>query len=101
MTRRCSRSTLDEINAAAPDTPVFILYLYGRALLNKAALNVLGFDKTTPNPRGGVIEKTQAVIPLDYWLPNRLHLFSIRRSRGGQSCRLKIKSTRHDTIYAR
>ena len=35
--------TLDEINAAAPDTPVFILHLYGRALLNKAALNVLGW----------------------------------------------------------
>ena len=30
--------TLDEINAAAPDTPVFILHLYCRALLNKAAL---------------------------------------------------------------
>ncbi len=30
--------TLDEINAAAPETPVFILHLYCRALLNKAAL---------------------------------------------------------------
>ena len=37
--------TLEEINAAAPDTPVFILHLYGRALLNRAALNVLGFDR--------------------------------------------------------
>jgi len=30
--------TLDEVNAAAPDTPVFILHLYCRALLNQAAL---------------------------------------------------------------
>src|SRR6201996_9203598 len=30
--------TLEEINAVAPDTPVFILHLYCRALLNKAAL---------------------------------------------------------------
>ena len=30
--------TLDEINAAAPDTPVFVLHLYDRALLNRAAL---------------------------------------------------------------
>ena len=30
--------TLDEINAAAPDTPVFVLHLYDRALLNGAAL---------------------------------------------------------------
>lgn len=30
--------TLDEINTAAPETPVFILHLYDRALLNRAAL---------------------------------------------------------------
>src|SRR5947207_4747096 len=30
--------TLNEINAVAPDTPVFLLHLYDRALLNKAAL---------------------------------------------------------------
>ena len=30
--------TLDEINAASSETPVFILHLYDRALLNKAAL---------------------------------------------------------------
>src|SRR5258705_13460469 len=27
--------TLDEINAVAPDTPVFVMHLYDRALLNK------------------------------------------------------------------
>ena len=30
--------TLDEINKAAPDTPVFVLHLYDSALLNRAAL---------------------------------------------------------------
>ena len=35
--------TLDEINAAAPDTPVFILHLYDRALLNRAALRAVGY----------------------------------------------------------
>ena len=30
--------TLDEINAVAPDTPVFVMHLYDRALLNAAAL---------------------------------------------------------------
>jgi predicted amidohydrolase YtcJ len=49
--------TLDEINAAAPSTPVFILHLYARALLNRAALEVLGITRETPNPPGGVIEK--------------------------------------------
>ncbi len=47
--------TLDELNAVAPDTPVFILHLYDRALLNKAALRVIGYRKDTPNPPGGEI----------------------------------------------
>lgn len=49
--------TLDEINRAAPDTPVFILHLYDRAMLNRAALRAVGYTKDTPNPPGGVIER--------------------------------------------
>ncbi|WP_299164182.1 amidohydrolase [Accumulibacter sp.] len=49
--------TLAELNAAAPDTPVFVLHLYGRALLNRAALRVLGIGADTPNSPGGQIEK--------------------------------------------
>lgn len=49
--------TLDEINAAAPDTPVFILHLYDRALLNAAALRVVGYNRDTPNPPGGEIQR--------------------------------------------
>lgn len=40
--------TIDEINAVAPDTPVFILHLYDRALLNAAALRAVGYTKETP-----------------------------------------------------
>ena len=36
---RCLPTT-DELNAVAPDTPVFLLHLYDRALLNAAALRV-------------------------------------------------------------
>ncbi|CAI2420798.1 amidohydrolase [Serratia entomophila] len=49
--------TLEEINQAAPDTPVFILHLYDRALLNRAALKVVGYTKDTPNPPGGEIQR--------------------------------------------
>ncbi len=45
--------SLDEINAVAPDTPVFILHLYDRALLNRAALRAAGINRNTPNPPGG------------------------------------------------
>src|SRR6201991_4697562 len=47
--------TIDELNAVAPDTPVFILHLYDRAILNAAALRVVGYTKDTPEPPGGQI----------------------------------------------
>src|SRR5438105_3378954 len=41
--------TLDEINAVAPETPVFVMHLYDRALLNGAALRAVGYDKNAPD----------------------------------------------------
>ncbi|MCC8181024.1 MAG: amidohydrolase [Planctomycetes bacterium] len=49
--------TLDELNHIAPDTPVFILHLYDRALLNAAALRAVGYDKNTPEPLHGEISR--------------------------------------------
>jgi len=49
--------TLQEINAAAPETPVFVLHLYDRAWLNGAALRAVGYTKDTPDPPGGLIER--------------------------------------------
>jgi predicted amidohydrolase YtcJ len=49
--------TLEEINEAAPDTPVFVLHLYDRAFLNAAALRAVGYTKDSPNPPGGEIQK--------------------------------------------
>src|SRR5258708_30799291 len=47
--------TIEEINAVAPDTPVFLLHLYDRALLNGAALRAVGYTKATPAPPAGHI----------------------------------------------
>ncbi len=49
--------TIAELNAAAPDTPVFILRLYDRALLNAAALRAVGYSKDSQDPPGGHIER--------------------------------------------
>jgi hypothetical protein len=49
--------TLDEINAVAPDTPVFVLHLYDSAFLNGAALRAVGYTKETPDPPGGEITR--------------------------------------------
>jgi predicted amidohydrolase YtcJ len=70
--------TLEEINAAAPHTPVFILHLYDRALLNQAALRALGITRDTPNPPGGVIYKDRRGNPSGLLLaePSALILYS-------------------------
>jgi len=55
--------TLEEVNAVAPDTPVFLLHLYCRGLLNKAALRACGYTKDTPNPPAGEIQRDGAGNP--------------------------------------
>jgi len=49
--------TLDEINAVAPDTPVFVMHLYDRALLNGAALRALGYDNNAPDFPAGEVQR--------------------------------------------
>jgi predicted amidohydrolase YtcJ len=47
--------TLEEINAAVPDKPVFILYLYGLGFLNQKGIATLGYSKDTKY-KGGEVE---------------------------------------------
>jgi predicted amidohydrolase YtcJ len=70
--------TLAEVNAAAPDTPVFILHLYDRALLNGAALRAVGYTKQTPDPPGGEIQRDRAGNPTGLLVarPNAFILYS-------------------------
>src|SRR5689334_7771598 len=41
--------TLEEVNAVSADTPVFVLHLYDRALLNRAAVRAVGYTRDTPD----------------------------------------------------
>src|SRR6201984_3573099 len=70
--------TIEELNAAAPDTPVFILHLYDRALLNAAALRVIGYNQGTPAPPGGEIVRDASGRPTGLLLakPNANILYS-------------------------
>jgi len=70
--------TIDELNAIAPDTPVFILHLYDRALLNGAALRAVGYNKATPNPPGGEIVRDRNGNPTGLLLaqPNAAILYA-------------------------
>ncbi|MEV5518743.1 amidohydrolase [Streptomyces flaveolus] len=70
--------TVAELNAAAPDTPVFVLHLYQSAILNRAALKAVGYDKDTPDPRGGQIMRGRDGEPTGMLLaaPSALILYS-------------------------
>lgn len=62
--------TLDELNAAAPETPVFILHLYDRALLNRAALRAVGYTSESPDPPGGIMERDRQGNPTGLLVAN-------------------------------
>lgn len=70
--------TLDEINAVSQETPVFILHLYDRALLNKAALNAIGYDKNTKEFPGTSIQRDKSGNPTGLLIaaPNAIILYS-------------------------
>lgn len=89
--------TLDEINKAAPDTPVFVLHLYDSALLNRAALRVLGFNKDTPNPPGGLIARDGKGNPTGLLIaePSALILYSTIANAPALSHEDQLNSTRH------
>ncbi|MEO1191375.1 MAG: amidohydrolase [Pseudomonadota bacterium] len=89
--------TLEEVNQVAPDTPVFILHLYARALLNRAALKALGITKETANPPGGLIERDASGEPTGMLIakPSALILYSTLAQGPTLPLEDQINSTRH------
>jgi predicted amidohydrolase YtcJ len=89
--------TLEELNAVAPDTPVFILHLYDRALLNGAALRAVGYDRNTPNPPGGWIVKGSNGEPTGLFLaePNAMLLYTALAKGPKLPYEYQVNSTRH------
>lgn len=89
--------TLDELNAVAPDTPVFILHLYDRALLNRAALRAVGYTKDTPEPPGGEIQRDASGNPTGLLLakPNATILYATLGKAPQLPPEYQLNSTRH------
>ncbi|OJB08137.1 amidohydrolase, partial [Burkholderia ubonensis] len=89
--------TLDELNAVAPDTPVFILHLYDRAMLNAAALRVVGYTKDTPEPPGGQIMRDGNGNPTGLLLakPNAAILYATLAKGPKLPLEYQVNSTRH------
>jgi len=89
--------TIEELNAVAPDTPVLILHLYDRALLNAAALRVVGYTKDTPEPPGGQIVRDSAGNPTGLLLaqPNASILYATLAKGPKLPFDYQVNSTRH------
>ena len=81
-----------ELDALAPNHPVYIQYLRHGALLNRAALAAVGIASGTPDPPGGKFERNPSTGELTGWLEGvpaweyayqkipRLALDQVRRS---------------------
>ncbi len=89
--------TLEEINAVAPDTPVFLLHLYDRALLNGAALRAVGYTRDTPEPPGGQISRDANGNPTGLLLakPNAMILYATLAKGPKLPFDYQVNSTRH------
>jgi len=91
--------TLDELNAAAPDTPVFVLFVYTSALLNRACLRHLGIDRNFPGDRypGGRIMRDRRGEPTGLLLadPSALILYSTLHDGPRLNSEQQLTSSRH------
>jgi predicted amidohydrolase YtcJ len=89
--------TLAEINEAAPETPVFVLHLYDRALLNGAALRASGYTKDTPDPPGGEIQRDKRGNPTGLLVarPNAMILYATLAKGPKLPYEDQVNSTRH------
>src|SRR5437588_5896890 len=89
--------TLQEVNAVSPDTPVFVLHLYDRAILNRAALRVCGYTKDTPDPPGGEIQRDKQGNPTGLLIarPNAMILYATLAKGPKLPPEAQANSTRH------
>jgi len=89
--------TLEQINEVAPDTPVFVLHLYDRAILNAAALRALGYNRETPDPPAGEIQRDRAGNPTGLLIakPNAMILYASLAKGPRLSFDDQLNSTRH------
>ena len=89
--------TIAELNAVAPETPVFLLHLYDRAILNAAALRAVGYTKHTPNPPGGEVVRGPDGTPTGLLLakPNAGILYATLARGPKLPFDYQLNSTRH------
>lgn len=86
--------TIPELNAAAPETPVFVLFLYSQGFLNAAGVEALGITEDTEPPVGSRYEFIEggAILHAE---PNPTILYKTIGQLPGLSPEDQVNSTRH------
>lgn len=86
--------TIAELNAAAPDTPTLVVYLYSMGFLNRAGAAALGITPETLAPKGGRFEFVDGGVIL-HASPNPMILYGTIARLPGLSPADQVNSTIH------
>lgn len=84
-----------ELTRAAPDTPVYVLFLYSQGFLNKAAVDALGLSPATETPPGTAYEFTADGGAIIHARPNPDLLYGTIGALPSMSAAEQALSTRH------
>jgi hypothetical protein len=84
-----------ELTAAAPDTPVFVLFLYSRGFLNQAGVEALGITDATEAPSGSRYELIPGEGAILHAEPNPTILYQTIGALPGLTPEQQELSTRH------
>jgi hypothetical protein len=84
-----------ELTQAAPDTPVYVLFLYSQGYLNRKAVEVLGINRDTPAPPGTGYEFTENGGAIIYATPNPDLLYATIGALPPMSAEDQALSSRH------
>jgi predicted amidohydrolase YtcJ len=86
--------TVAELNEAAPDTPVFVLFLYSQGLVNRAGALALGLTPKSEPPEGGRYEFADGGAIL-HAAPSPTILYTTIAKLPQLSTEEQVNSTRH------
>jgi predicted amidohydrolase YtcJ len=84
-----------ELTEAAPDVPVFVLFLYSRGFLNRAGVQALGITSDSQPPEGGRYEITEDGGAILHAEPNPTILYQTISRLPGMSADDQVLSTQH------
>jgi predicted amidohydrolase YtcJ len=85
--------TVAELNEAAPETPVFVLFLYSQALMNKAGAQALQLTPESTPPEGGRYEFVEGGGLILHATPNPMILYTTIAKLPGLSADEQVNST--------